>query len=226
MSTLPLTDRGIKYLTEVMNLPKDGADRLIFFQQYLEDADEMLAREYQALTRISIDYAVMEKAREVLVVQAPFRWDDVGSWLALERMQPQDAQHNTVLANHAGIDTERCVIVGDAERLIATAGVRDLINLFQLNQITRSNTTDALDRRVELRTMAYLQAHDFRERLSRIWQRPQSDTLRDRVLKLALVAARATGHWGVWLSVFSGVTEFGSRLATEMPGTSPGVWVL
>jgi hypothetical protein len=42
---LPLTDRGIKYLTELMKLPKDGAERLVFFQQYLEDADEMLARD-------------------------------------------------------------------------------------------------------------------------------------------------------------------------------------
>src|SRR5881394_3534180 len=42
---LPLTDRGIKYLTEVVKLPKDGPERLIFFQEYLEDADEMLARD-------------------------------------------------------------------------------------------------------------------------------------------------------------------------------------
>jgi mannose-1-phosphate guanylyltransferase len=91
---------------------------------------EVLAREYAALERISIDYAVMEpagKAGAVMVVQAPFTWDDVGSWLALERMQPQDAQHNTVLAEHSGIATQRCVIVGDAGRLIATAGVQDLL---------------------------------------------------------------------------------------------------
>src|SRR5437868_2009938 len=42
---LPLTDRGTKYLTEVVKLPKDGAERLVFFQEYLEDSDEMLARD-------------------------------------------------------------------------------------------------------------------------------------------------------------------------------------
>ncbi len=89
--------------------------------------EEVLAREYAGLEKISIDYAVMEKARDVLVLQAPFRWDDVGSWLALERMQPQDAQHNTVLAEHAGLGTQRCVIVGEPGRLIATAGVEDLL---------------------------------------------------------------------------------------------------
>ena len=58
----------------------------------------------------------MENATEVLVVQAPYRWDDVGSWLALERMHPQDADGNTVPAKHCGLNTKHCVIVGDPER--------------------------------------------------------------------------------------------------------------
>ncbi len=90
-------------------------------------SDDVLAREYAAMTKISIDYAVMEKARKVLMAQAPFQWDDVGSWLALERRSPQDAHDNTVLANHLGIDTHNCVIAGDTDRLIATLGVSDLI---------------------------------------------------------------------------------------------------
>lgn len=88
---------------------------------------EVLRAEYDALPRISIDYAVMEKASEVLVVQAPYRWDDVGSWLALERLHPQDADNNTIQANHAGINTRGCVVVGDADRLIATIGVDNLL---------------------------------------------------------------------------------------------------
>src|SRR5262245_29919799 len=64
---------------------------------------EVLRREFPLLEKISIDYAVMERAADVLVVQAPYRWDDVGSWLALERMHPQDEAGNTVLATHAGL---------------------------------------------------------------------------------------------------------------------------
>ncbi len=89
--------------------------------------DEVLRQEYEIMPKNSIDYAVMEHAREVLVVQAPYRWDDVGSWLALERMNPQDAEHNTVLATHLGLKTKHCVIVGDAGRLIATIGVENLL---------------------------------------------------------------------------------------------------
>ena len=87
----------------------------------------VLRSEYEAMEKISIDYAVMEHAPEVLVVQAPYRWDDVGSWLALERMNPQDADGNTVLANHAGLNTKGCVIVGDPGRLIGTIGVDNLL---------------------------------------------------------------------------------------------------
>lgn len=42
---LPVTDRGQKYLKDSLKLPKEGADRLVFFQNYLEDADEMLSRD-------------------------------------------------------------------------------------------------------------------------------------------------------------------------------------
>ena len=85
--------------------------------------DAVLRPEYEAIEKISIDYAVMEHATEVLVVQAPYRWDDVGSWLALERMNPQDADGNTVLASTAASTRDDCVIVGDAGQLIATIGV-------------------------------------------------------------------------------------------------------
>jgi mannose-1-phosphate guanylyltransferase len=91
------------------------------------DRDAVLGREYEGLERISIDYAVMEKAKEVLVVQAPFGWDDVGSWLALERMHPQDAHNNTVLARHVGLQTRNCVIAADEGHLVATIGVEDLL---------------------------------------------------------------------------------------------------
>jgi mannose-1-phosphate guanylyltransferase len=87
----------------------------------------VLRREYPGLEKISIDYAVMQEAPEVLVVEAPYRWDDVGSWLAVERMHPQDADGNTVLATHAGIETRNCVIVGDPGRLVTTIGVSNLL---------------------------------------------------------------------------------------------------
>lgn len=91
------------------------------------ERDEVFAREYAAAEKVSIDYAVMEAANEVLVIDAPYQWDDVGSWLALERRNPQDATGNTVQGSHIGLDTHGCVIGSDPGHLIATIGVRDLI---------------------------------------------------------------------------------------------------
>lgn len=87
----------------------------------------VLVREYQAMEKISIDYAVMQEYPEVLVLRAPFRWDDVGSWLALERMNPQDANNNTVLGAHCGIRTSDCILVAEPGKLIATLGVDHLL---------------------------------------------------------------------------------------------------
>jgi mannose-1-phosphate guanylyltransferase len=92
-----------------------------------ESQNEVFQQKYEDLERLSIDYAVMEQARDVLVIEAPFRWDDVGSWLALERMNPQDAEGNTVMANHTGLNTRNCVIVSDPEHLVATVGVDNLL---------------------------------------------------------------------------------------------------
>jgi len=104
---------------------------------------EVLRQEYEKTERVSIDYAVMEHAPEVLVVQAPYRWDDVGSWLALERMNPQDADGNTVLATHCGIKTNNCVIVGEPDRVLATIGVENLLI------VQDGNATLVADRRDE-----------------------------------------------------------------------------
>lgn len=91
------------------------------------EQETVFAAEYAALPKISIDYAVMEKSRDVYMVEAPFQWDDVGSWLALDRVLPQDSHRNVVIGNHDGVRTEGCIVVGDSSHRIATLGVRDLI---------------------------------------------------------------------------------------------------
>lgn len=93
-------------------------------------AEAYLQSEYETIEKISIDFAVMQdagKAGRVLVLRAPYQWDDVGSWLALERRNPQDAHGNTVQGEHLGINTSHCVVVSDPGHLIATIGVSNLL---------------------------------------------------------------------------------------------------
>jgi len=92
--------------------------------------DRVLEEGFRGLPANSIDRAVMERAAargDVIVVEAPFEWDDVGSWNALARYLPGDQEDNHVKGRHIGLDTHGCIIAGSGERLIATIGVRDLV---------------------------------------------------------------------------------------------------
>ncbi|MFN3782010.1 MAG: mannose-1-phosphate guanylyltransferase, partial [Candidatus Kapaibacteriota bacterium] len=54
---------------------------------------------------ISIDYALMEKTKNIVLVRSQFDWDDIGSWDALDRTKPHDANNNVTIGNNLLIDT-------------------------------------------------------------------------------------------------------------------------
>lgn len=91
-----------------------------------KDEEATMAREYEKLPRISIDYAVMEKADDVRMIEAPYEWDDVGSWGSLENVFTRNKHGSVIIGKHCGIDTTNCIVLGD-EHLVATIGVTDLI---------------------------------------------------------------------------------------------------
>ncbi|MFP4140859.1 MAG: mannose-1-phosphate guanylyltransferase [Planctomycetota bacterium] len=94
-----------------------------------QDFIALLAEVYPTLERISIDYAVMEKAPTVLMVEMDAEWVDVGSWPALDRVSEQDETGNVVLAEKSLLlDSGRNVIVcEDASHLMAVVGMDDCI---------------------------------------------------------------------------------------------------
>lgn len=89
-------------------------------------SDAALKNLYKNSESISIDYGVMERAFNVAVVKADFKWDDVGSWAAMYRLKQQDESGNIVIGNHVGTDTKDSIIVSDSG-LVGTLGVSDLI---------------------------------------------------------------------------------------------------
>ncbi|MFM7869173.1 MAG: mannose-1-phosphate guanyltransferase, partial [Planctomycetaceae bacterium] len=88
---------------------------------------QVLEQKFPLLKSISIDYAVLERAPNVCVLEAPFQWDDVGSWLSLPRLNGSDAQGNTTDGLFAGVDTQGCIIRTSSDHLVATLGLRNLI---------------------------------------------------------------------------------------------------
>jgi len=98
----------------------DSASGSAGYQQALE-------QKFPLLKSISIDYAVLERAENVCVLEAPFQWDDVGSWLSLPRLNGCDDQGNTTDGLFAGVDTQGCIIRTSDDHLVATLGLRNLI---------------------------------------------------------------------------------------------------
>jgi len=88
---------------------------------------ETLGREFAAIQGKSIDYAVMEHAHDVVMIEAPFDWDDVGSWQAIARLTTPDKDGNTVEARHVGIQTTGTLVRSSDDHLIVTLGLTDCI---------------------------------------------------------------------------------------------------
>ena len=90
------------------------------------DFSAYMGARFPALPRISIDYAVMEKAGKVATLVAEFDWDDVGTWAALPGRLPADAAGNTVRGPVVAVDSSNTIAVSNG-RLIALCGVKDLV---------------------------------------------------------------------------------------------------
>lgn len=101
---------------------------LMKIQNYLGTLQkrEVMKEVFYGLKKISIDYAILEKVSNRLVIKGDFEWDDVGSWISMERIFPKDKDGNVIQGGHESVDTKRCVIIND-EGLIVTIGLSDLV---------------------------------------------------------------------------------------------------
>jgi mannose-1-phosphate guanylyltransferase len=91
------------------------------------DFAAVFAREFAAIVGKSVDYAVLERHAETVVVEAPFNWDDVGSWQSLARLLGTDEQGNTVVGKHLGVRTKGSIVRSAEDHLIVTLGLSDCL---------------------------------------------------------------------------------------------------
>lgn len=78
---------------------------------------------YAQCKNISIDYGVMEKAKNVYVCLGNFAWSDLGSWGSIHEISPKDSNDNVVNANALLYDTRNCIVKGSPDRLIVAQGL-------------------------------------------------------------------------------------------------------
>lgn len=102
-------------LDNLFKLPK-----LEFYQNY--------ATTFASLEKISIDYGVMEKADNIYVTKGTFEWDDLGSWLAIDRHHQKDENGN--IAKRAKVlnyNTKNTTIVSSTKKMFVTIGLEDMV---------------------------------------------------------------------------------------------------
>jgi len=92
-----------------------------------KDLDKILHERFAKLPRISFDYAIMEKTEHVLVVEASFDWDDVGTWQAVAHYFKKDEHGNAANGALTALDSSDNIIFNDGETTIALLGVHNLI---------------------------------------------------------------------------------------------------
>lgn len=115
----------VKAIEEYMPFLHEGLEKIAPFIGTKREA-YIIKEIYEKLPNISIDYGVMEKAKNVLVVKSDFPWIDVGSWSSLEHIYLPDENGNTILGKFLGIDTRGCIIVSE-KPLVAALGISDLV---------------------------------------------------------------------------------------------------
>ncbi len=92
-----------------------------------EPLDKLLTLHYPKMEKISIDFSVMEKADNVLLVPAEFGWDDVGSWPAVARRRKADSDGNVACGRLFARGAKNCIVFDAAGRATAIVGLDDVV---------------------------------------------------------------------------------------------------
>lgn len=84
---------------------------------------------YESFPNISIDYALMEKAKNVVVAKALFNWDDIGSFDSLERVHEKDENGNISIGINSILETNNSIIFNSTNNksIVATLGLENIV---------------------------------------------------------------------------------------------------
>ena len=106
---------------------------------------------FKSFEKISIDYGLMEKADNVLMIKADFAWDDVGTWGSLRRVLALDENGNCIIGNATCVDVKDCVVYGH-DVPVGAVGVEGLIIAASRNGVLVCDVTRGQETRQIART--------------------------------------------------------------------------
>ncbi|TWT58703.1 Alginate biosynthesis protein AlgA [Thalassoglobus neptunius] len=107
-----------------------------------EQWNEALQKTFPLMPSVSIDYAVLEHEMKLSVVEAKFDWDDVGSWEAMSRLNPQDEAGNTSIGRTCVVDSNDCIIHSSGEQVVTLLGMENCIVVHTLDATLVADRSD------------------------------------------------------------------------------------
>ena len=91
-----------------------------------DQATTVLEKVWEKVEKQTIDYGIMEHAREVAVIPAQFEWNDIGSWKTLMDLLQTDEKGNVLIGEHLALDTQN-TLVYSPNKLVATVGLENMV---------------------------------------------------------------------------------------------------
>ena len=114
------------------------------------DFEQKLYELYPQVESISVDYGIMERAEQICVIPSSFGWDDIGSWLSLERYRETDEQNNIIDGEIKALNSKGNIVVSKTKPMVL-CGVEDLI-LVETDEVVMVMKKEDVGRISELRT--------------------------------------------------------------------------
>lgn len=139
--------KASSYLENLKNFAKEiyeNAHKSYSNSSFDLDFIRLKEEDFKACPNISIDYAVMEKAKKIAVIPMSVGWSDIGSWSAISEVTKKDENNNSLIGDVITTKTKNCYI--DAKHgLIATIGIEDLVIVKLKDSVLVANKNNAQD---------------------------------------------------------------------------------
>lgn len=98
-------------------------EQLMEIQQH----PERLAELYPQLEKVALDYAIIEKTKNILAIPGDFGWNDIGDWARLKDELVSTEANNVTRGDHTDLNSKNMLVFSESKRFIATIGLRDII---------------------------------------------------------------------------------------------------
>ena len=140
---------------QIITLSKQHLKRTYdLLQQITESPKELFNQRlhelYPKVESISVDYGIMERAEQICVIPSSFGWDDIGSWLSLERYRETDEHDNILDGEIKALNSKGNIIVSKTKPMVL-CGVEDLI-LVETDEVVMVMKKDDVGKIGELRS--------------------------------------------------------------------------